>query len=269
MSEYAQKTRKDPSGADGARAWTRPTLELISSSLDSRPGRVAHQTVHAALNQAPPVQAVAQLKRALNQSARGARVIEQPTSRPAEVATQGRAISAETAAISAVAQRYTGKIPSTGLDKKSVKAFVDEAETTKFDMRGHAVRRHGQSVTDEDKATRRNIPLDTSFDTNALIIRTINNALSEHRNSINAWLESPTSDNLVLTVDMADDLASRETQLGSGMRRVGAAAAPRVKVEGLTEATVIFRKHEVPDRKKPDQRARDTEWHLLTAYPSE
>lgn len=167
----------------------------------------------------------------------------------------------------AVIQRQTGLIPRDGLDRRSVMAMVAESETTKFDMRGHTVRRHGQDVTDEAKATRRNVAMDSSFDTNALITRTVEKALNEHRGEINSWLQSTTDDNLVLTVDMSDDLAPREEQLGSGMRRIG--GGMREKVEGLTEATVIFRKAAVPDRKKPDQRARDTEWHLLTAFPSE
>lgn len=164
-------------------------------------------------------------------------------------------------------QRYTGPIPEDGLDRKAVQAMIKEAETTKFDMRGHAVRKHGGHVTDEEKATRRNIPMDSSFDSNGLITRTLQRALDVHQATINSWLESTSDKNLVCKVDMSDVVEDHEGQLGSGMRRI--AGGQREKVEGLVEATVIFRKAEVPDRKNRHQRARDTEWHLLTAFPSE
>lgn len=164
-------------------------------------------------------------------------------------------------------QQKTGPLDSAP-SSKDVKKFISEAETTQFDMRGHAVGRHGGKVTDDDKMTRRRIAIDSSFDSNQLLERTVTKALTDEQGRINQWLQSKSEDNLVLIIDMTDELKANETQLGSGMRRFDA-MAPRQKIEGLTSAAVIFRKVAVPDAKKPHQRARDTEWHLLTAYPIE
>ena len=95
MPEYAPKVGKGPRGAEGARAFTRPTSQsrLTSSSPDRR-GVTAQQTLHGTLNQTPPVQAVAQLKRALNQSPGVAHVAQLATvlqEKPREFDTVQRA----------------------------------------------------------------------------------------------------------------------------------------------------------------------------------
>jgi len=71
MPEYARKTVKDASGTNGGRAWARPATQLTtSSSSEGHTAPAGQQTLQAALNEAPAVQAVAQLKRTLNQSGR-------------------------------------------------------------------------------------------------------------------------------------------------------------------------------------------------------
>ncbi len=71
MPEYARKTVKDASGTSGVRAWARPATQLTSSaSSQGHTAPAGPQTLQAALNEAPAIQAVAQLKRTLNQSGR-------------------------------------------------------------------------------------------------------------------------------------------------------------------------------------------------------
>ncbi len=98
MPEYAQKTGKGVSGADAARAWIRPASRLTSStSTGSRDASAQPQTLQAALNRAPAVQAVAQLKRTLNQRAQ----VAQRESIDEEELLQGKFETAQRAAGSA------------------------------------------------------------------------------------------------------------------------------------------------------------------------
>ena len=160
-------------------------------------------------------------------------------------------------------QPFQGPIPKEGLKKNDVNALVKEAETTLYDMRGHAETRHGGGVEDEILYFRRRIDFDSAFDSSELLRITIEKVINDSRKTINSWLESRTSENLVIEVDMTDKLRPGQ-QLGQGY---AGRTPPKQLITGLTSAEVIFRKTAVPDAKKPDQRARDTEWHLLTAYP--
>jgi hypothetical protein len=80
MPEYARKTVKDASGANGGRAWARSATQIeSSSSSDGHRAPAGQETLQAALNEAPAVQAVAQLKRALNQGSRVGQVTQLST----------------------------------------------------------------------------------------------------------------------------------------------------------------------------------------------
>lgn len=68
MPEYAQKTGKSTVRADGARVRIPSAARLATA--ESHRGTAEQHTLQAALNQAPGVQAVAQLKRTLNRSGR-------------------------------------------------------------------------------------------------------------------------------------------------------------------------------------------------------
>ncbi len=77
IPEYAQKTGKGTTGTDGARLWMRSTAQRRSSaSVESHAAPARLQTLQAALNEAPAVQAVAQLRRALNRNACVADVLQ-------------------------------------------------------------------------------------------------------------------------------------------------------------------------------------------------
>jgi hypothetical protein len=65
MPEYAQKVAKRTGGADGARGWTRPTSHATVSAPGGTDGGPAG-TLQALLNEAPAVQAVTEIKGALN-----------------------------------------------------------------------------------------------------------------------------------------------------------------------------------------------------------
>ena len=77
MPEYAQKTGKSTTRADGARVRIPSTAQPASVESHSAPAE--QHTLQAALNQAPVVQAVAQLKRTLNQSGRVGQVAQLST----------------------------------------------------------------------------------------------------------------------------------------------------------------------------------------------
>jgi uncharacterized protein DUF4157 len=67
MAEYAQKTRRGASQPDGAHVSIRRAARLAPSASAAAAGAEAgQQTLQAVLNHGPAVQAVAQLKRALN-----------------------------------------------------------------------------------------------------------------------------------------------------------------------------------------------------------
>jgi hypothetical protein len=65
MPEYAQKVAKRTGGAAGARGWTRPTSHATVSAPGGTDGGPPG-TLQALLNEAPTVQAVTQMKGALN-----------------------------------------------------------------------------------------------------------------------------------------------------------------------------------------------------------
>jgi hypothetical protein len=174
--------------------------------------------------------------------------------RPATPPVYGPARPRAAQAKPATIQRYTGPIPSSGLSAAEIKELVERSETTMFDMGGHMIKKHGQQSTAGNK------PNFTKFDKNSLAARTIAKGLEEGRSQINGWLESTTEKYLELEVAMDEALPGSATQLGSG-------TVAGVAVAGLTTAMVILAKKEVPDAKKPAQRARDTEWYVKTAYP--
>lgn len=171
-----------------------------------------------------------------------------------------------------IVQRYKGPITKK-MEKKEVQVLIDQSETTKFDMRGHASKKHGQSIDDDDKMGRL-IPFSSGFTTNVLLREAVTEALINHIGRINAWLGEKTEKNLVLILDMEERLKDlRKDSMGSGFRRSSLGntvdkMVPPQKIENLTKVTVIFRKSEIGEG-GTKQRARDTEWHLLTAYPCE
>jgi hypothetical protein len=78
MPEFARKTVKNATVASSSRGWARPAAQLASST--SSPGGQSasegQETLQAVLNHSPAVQAVAQLKRALNQGGRPGQVAQ-------------------------------------------------------------------------------------------------------------------------------------------------------------------------------------------------
>lgn len=171
---------------------------------------------------------------------------------------------------SQVIQRLKGPISkkAKGLSRKEIQAMIKEAETTYFDMRGHSKKRHGGKVSDEEKMARK-IPLATSFGSDDLLTLTIEKAVADNIGIINGWLKQKTDENLVLKVDMSRSLPEGTESLGTGMEKITGIGPRFNKKEVLTNATVIFRKV-LPDTiTKSMNLAEATEWHLLTAFPSE
>lgn len=154
-------------------------------------------------------------------------------------------------------QRYTGPIPPRGLPDKEVYTLIEQSETTMFDMRGHTVKRHGAKVTEED-LRRRNIPVATAFTTSSAAKHTIAQSLEEGKGQINGWLASTQATHKEVDVD------ARET-IGRGLRRVGPAFEP---IEDITKARAVYGKRAVPEAKKPEQRAKRTDWYLVTCFPT-
>jgi hypothetical protein len=155
-------------------------------------------------------------------------------------------------------QRYTGPIPSSGLDAKDVNTLIEQSETTMFDMRGHTVKRHGAKVTEED-LRKRNIPVATAFTTSGAAKKTVELSLTEGRRQINGWLESTQDTHKEIDVDAGEPI-------GRGLRKTGAAAFD--PIENITEARAVYGRKAVPDAKKPEQRAKQTDWYLVTCFPT-
>ena len=77
MPEFARRTVKSASAASGSRGWARPATQLASASSSGGDTAAAGQeTLQAVLNDSPAVQAVAQLKRTLNQSGRAGQLAQ-------------------------------------------------------------------------------------------------------------------------------------------------------------------------------------------------